>query len=58
MESAMDLAGGVLSAVAGLGVPWWGWIALVVMIFWGLLGPGGQEGDEQRDTVPGLGPMP
>jgi hypothetical protein len=25
-------------------VPWWAWLAVLVMIFWGLLVPGRQDG--------------
>jgi hypothetical protein len=46
----MTAAADVLAAVAGLGVPWWGWTALVVMIFWGLLVPGDQRQDEGAPT--------
>ncbi|WP_433718089.1 hypothetical protein ACQP2Y_28390 [Actinoplanes sp. CA-051413] len=46
----MTAAADVLAAVAGLGVPWWGWTALVVMIFWGLLAPGDQGQDEEGPT--------
>jgi hypothetical protein len=42
----MTAAADVLAAVAGLGVPWWGWTALLVMIFWGLLAPGDQQDEE------------
>ncbi|MEU8610915.1 hypothetical protein AB0C29_23290 [Actinoplanes sp. NPDC048791] len=46
----MTAAADVLAAVAGLGVPWWGWTALVVMIFWGLLAPGDQGQDDDGPT--------
>ncbi len=26
------------------GMPWWGWVALVTMMFWGLLGPAPGDG--------------
>lgn len=35
-----------LAAVADLGVPWWGWAALLVMTFWGLLGPAGTDAED------------
>jgi hypothetical protein len=36
----------VLSSVASLlaRVPWWAWLAVLVMIFWGLLVPDRQDG--------------
>ena len=46
----MTAAADVVAVVAGLGVPWWGWTALVVMIFWGLLVPGDQRQDEEGPT--------
>jgi hypothetical protein len=46
----MTAAADVVAAVAGLGVPWWGWTALVVMIFWGLLVPGGEQQGEEGPT--------
>jgi hypothetical protein len=58
MEPAMDIAGEVLTDIVELGVPWWGWTALVAMIFWGLLGPGGEDGEERRETLPGLDLVP
>ena len=47
----MTAAADVLAAVSGLGVPWWGWTALVVMIFWGMLVPGAR-GQEEDDPTP------
>jgi hypothetical protein len=46
----MTAAADVLAAVADLGVPWWGWTALVVMIFWGLLVPGARGEEEDAPT--------
>jgi hypothetical protein len=46
----MTAAADFLAALAGLGVPWWGWTALVVMIFWGLLVPGDQGQEEDAPT--------
>jgi hypothetical protein len=39
MAAAADLTSDVLAGIESLGVPWWGWTALVVMVFWGLLVP-------------------
>jgi len=39
MTGAVDLAYTVTSGLFGPHalVPWWGWLVLLVMIFWGLL---------------------
>lgn len=50
MGAAADLTARVMDGIAGLGVPWWGWTALVVMIFWSLLGPGQQPTAEEREA--------
>jgi hypothetical protein len=47
MTSVTDLAGELFGP--GSAVPWWAWLALLVMIFWGLLVP------EQEDRRPGRG---
>ena len=39
----MAAAAAVLDGIAGLGVPWWGWTALVLMILWGLVVPSPDE---------------
>jgi hypothetical protein len=39
----MAAATAVMDGIAGLGVPWWGWTALVLMILWGLLMPVSDE---------------
>ena len=39
MAATADVVAGVMSGFASLGVPWWGWAALAVMIFFGLLVP-------------------
>lgn len=39
MTAAADIVADLQHAVASLGVPWWGWTALAVMIFFGLLVP-------------------
>ena len=39
----MATAADVLDGIAGLGVPWWGWTALVLMILWGLVVPSPDE---------------
>jgi hypothetical protein len=39
MAAVADLAARIMDGIESLGVPWWGWAALVVMIFFGLLGP-------------------
>jgi hypothetical protein len=54
MATADDIAARFLADIAGLGVPWWGWTALAVMIFFGIMLPGGQE-NEAEETVRGLG---
>ena len=42
MAAITDLAYHVTSELFGAGalVPWWAWLALLAMIFWGLLVPG------------------
>lgn len=55
----MTAAEAVLSDIAGLGVPWWGWGALLLMIFWGLLvGAGGPEPAAEPDEHAALGRLP
>jgi len=39
MAAAADVVAGIMSGFTSLGVPWWGWAALAVMIFFGLLVP-------------------
>jgi hypothetical protein len=53
MTTATDLVDGI----ASLGVPWWGWTALVVMIFWGLLVPGAQVSPPPPEELPTLPPF-
>ena len=48
MGATADLTARVLDGIAGLGVPWWGWTALVAMIFFGLLVPAVPEGEPER----------
>jgi hypothetical protein len=45
MAAAADITAGIVAGIAGLGVPWWGWTALFVMVFFGLLVPGAQESE-------------
>jgi hypothetical protein len=45
----MAAAADVMAGIAGLGVPWWAWTALVLMILWGLLAPAGEEGPSEFD---------
>ena len=52
MTAAADLTAGLLAGLADLGVPWWGWTALVVMIFWGLLVPRVAEESTPGDDRP------
>jgi hypothetical protein len=50
----MSIATAVLEGIASLGVPWWGWTALVVMIFFGLLVPKAEdEVAEPEEMLPG-----
>jgi hypothetical protein len=50
----MTIATAVLDGLASLGVPWWGWTALVVMIFLGLLMPDAAENaQEPEGAAPG-----
>ena len=53
MAAAADLNSDLLAAIGSLGVPWWGWTALVVMIFWGLLLPRAAEESASDDDRPG-----
>ena len=39
MTAAADGTAAVMNGIASLGVPWWGWTAVLVMIFFGLLVP-------------------
>ena len=57
MTAAADLTAAVVVGITGLGVPWWGWTALVVMIFWGLLGPSEPAGEplSAEEPFPGRG---
>jgi hypothetical protein len=48
MTAAADIVAGLQHAVASLGVPWWGWTALAVMIFFGLLVPKPLTADEAK----------
>ncbi|MFI7546743.1 hypothetical protein [Actinoplanes sp. NPDC049599] len=43
MAAAADITAAIMAGIASLGVPWWGWAALFVMVFFGLLVPGAQE---------------
>jgi hypothetical protein len=43
MATAADITASVLAGIASLGVPWWGWTAVLVMVFWGLLAPRGED---------------
>jgi hypothetical protein len=52
MAAAADVTAGIMAGIAGLGVPWWGWTALLVMVFWGLLGPSGQDEPEPEKAWP------
>ncbi|GAA3351515.1 hypothetical protein GCM10020358_81480 [Amorphoplanes nipponensis] len=52
MAAAADLTAAVLAVVAGLGVPWWGWTALFVMIFFGLLVPRDEETRRPEELFP------
>ena len=51
----MSTATEIVDGIATLGVPWWGWVALIVMIFWGLLVPGAQvtELPAEEPALPG-----
>jgi hypothetical protein len=50
----MATAAAVVAGIESLGVPWWGWTALVVMIFFGLLVPAGEE-NLSEPGMPDLG---
>jgi hypothetical protein len=52
MTAAADITADITAGIASLGVPWWGWTALIVMIFFGLV-PGTQE-SEPDEPVRGL----
>ena len=45
----MTIATAVLDGIASLGVPWWGWTALVAMIFLGLLMPDAAENSPEPE---------
>jgi hypothetical protein len=46
MAAFTDVAYNVTSELFGLDawVPWWAWLALLAMIFWGVLAPDRQDG--------------
>lgn len=50
----MSTATEILNGIASLGVPWWGWAMLLVMIFWGLLVPGAQVSMLPAEEPPAL----
>jgi hypothetical protein len=50
----MTITTEILEGIADLGVPWWGWAALIVMIFWGLLVPGAQVSPLPSEELPTL----
>jgi hypothetical protein len=52
----MTTATEIMAGIADLGVPWWGWLALIVMIFWGLLVPGAQVSMLPAEEPPVLPP--
>ena len=58
MEAATTIAAEVLGGIVEVGVPWWGWTALVLMMFWGVLGPRAQDDEEQPEPVPSLDRVP
>ncbi len=51
MTAAADIVAGLQNGVASLGVPWWGWAALAVMIFFGLLVPHEPETEAEAETA-------
>ena len=53
MNTGTDVAYALTSALFGRHamVPWWAWLALLVMIFWGLLIPDGAP--KETDPVNG-----
>jgi hypothetical protein len=52
MAAMSDTTVRVMAGIAALGVPWWGWAALVMMMFLGLLVPGFTDGEPQ-ELAPG-----
>ncbi len=50
MAAATETVAGVMSGFVSLGVPWWGWAALAVMIFFGLLVPHHQTTEEEAEV--------
>jgi hypothetical protein len=46
MDTVIDEAYTVTTELFGPGssVPWWAWLALLAMIFWGLLAPHRRDG--------------
>jgi hypothetical protein len=52
----MTIATAVLDGITSLGVPWWGWTALVAMIILGLLLPDpANSGGEPEEAFHGRG---
>jgi len=43
MVAAADITAEITAGIASLGVPWWGWSALLIMVFFGLLVPDVKE---------------
>jgi len=50
MAAAADIVAAIMSGFVGLGVPWWGWAALAVMIFFGLLVPHQQTTEAEAEV--------
>jgi hypothetical protein len=51
MTAAADIVAGISGGIASLGVPWWAWAALAVMIFFGLLVPSHQTSAEDAKVL-------
>ena len=51
MTAVSDIAAGIVDGIASLGVPWWGWAALAVMIFFGLLVPHDPQSEEEAEVA-------
>jgi hypothetical protein len=53
MATAAELTTDLLVGIAGLGVPWWGWTALIVMFLFAIVFPSVLE-NAPDEPVPGL----
>ena len=50
MATAADITADIQHGIASLGVPWWGWAALAVMIIFGALVPQNRPTAEELEV--------